>query len=439
MGTTTDKLNYLLETKSLIKEAIEYKGQAIDETDTFRDYADRIKNISTTSRMNVYVQPDEPEDKEGIWIKNDTKISDYDIIFNTHTSTYSAGWSGNITLPLYVCSAVGYKEVIYLFGYDTVDSVTTPKAYIYNPIESTFTELPQPPVTFSLNTFGIVGTKIYLSSGISLYTFDIETKVYEIIGTLPITPGNRATLLSPDGYIYLAKNNWGGSDASFYKYNINTGESTKLANIQNKKNSYTLGYYNGFIYAIGGQKEYSVNKLSYRYNTATNSWSATTNTPVDSIRCNSAATAGNSMYIFGGWNNSGYNTSTFYKFNMETASFSSLTSGGTMAGGIACTVRDNEVYNFSFSNSSAQYAQDNMTKICKRYTISKRGVDTRTYDKTSVVIYTGTTYNTELATLNNTGRNLSYFADVGFYIPEDGFSFENDMYIGDGTSWAQIK
>lgn len=145
------------------------------------------------------------------------------------------------------------------------------------------------------------------------------------------------------------------------------------------------------------------------------------------------------MYIFGGWNNSGYNTSTFYKFNMETATFSSLTSGGTMAGGIACTVRDNEVYNFSFSNSSAQYAQGNMTKICKRYTISKRGVDTRTYDKTSVVIYTGTTYNTELATLNNTGRNLSYFADVGFYIPESGFSFENNIYIGNGTNWTKIK
>lgn len=45
--STTDKLQYLIETKNLIKSAIIDKGQAISDTDTFRSYADKITEIET--------------------------------------------------------------------------------------------------------------------------------------------------------------------------------------------------------------------------------------------------------------------------------------------------------------------------------------------------------------------------------------------------------
>mgnify|MGYP001623612737 FL=1 len=47
MGTINDKIEYLAETKNLIKQAIIAKGQAIEDTDTFRSYASKIQNIST--------------------------------------------------------------------------------------------------------------------------------------------------------------------------------------------------------------------------------------------------------------------------------------------------------------------------------------------------------------------------------------------------------
>jgi len=40
-----DKLNYLLETKNLIKDAIREKGVEISDTDTFRSYAEKILSI----------------------------------------------------------------------------------------------------------------------------------------------------------------------------------------------------------------------------------------------------------------------------------------------------------------------------------------------------------------------------------------------------------
>lgn len=46
MGTTADKLQHLADTKELIKTAIQVKGQSFSGTETFRDYATKINNIS---------------------------------------------------------------------------------------------------------------------------------------------------------------------------------------------------------------------------------------------------------------------------------------------------------------------------------------------------------------------------------------------------------
>ena len=43
------KLDYVEVTKALIKQAIENKGQAIEESDTFREFVNKISNIKTTS------------------------------------------------------------------------------------------------------------------------------------------------------------------------------------------------------------------------------------------------------------------------------------------------------------------------------------------------------------------------------------------------------
>ena len=54
MGTTADKLNYLSNTKSLIKNAIVNKGQTINSGDSFRSFASKIENIQTGVNLNDY-------------------------------------------------------------------------------------------------------------------------------------------------------------------------------------------------------------------------------------------------------------------------------------------------------------------------------------------------------------------------------------------------
>ena len=42
MGSIADKLNYLLETKRLIKQVIIEKGVEVSDSDSFRSYIDKI-------------------------------------------------------------------------------------------------------------------------------------------------------------------------------------------------------------------------------------------------------------------------------------------------------------------------------------------------------------------------------------------------------------
>ena len=55
MGTLKEKLEYIAETKDLIKDAIEAKGVTIESTDTFRDYADKIGEISGGGKPILHI------------------------------------------------------------------------------------------------------------------------------------------------------------------------------------------------------------------------------------------------------------------------------------------------------------------------------------------------------------------------------------------------
>ena len=53
MSYTTDKLNYLKDTKTAIKEAIISKGQEVTDDDTFRSYADKILAITEGGSSDI--------------------------------------------------------------------------------------------------------------------------------------------------------------------------------------------------------------------------------------------------------------------------------------------------------------------------------------------------------------------------------------------------
>ena len=57
MGTLVEKINYLKETKTAIKNAITAKGVSVSDTDTFRSYAGKIGEIQSggSSENNAFM------------------------------------------------------------------------------------------------------------------------------------------------------------------------------------------------------------------------------------------------------------------------------------------------------------------------------------------------------------------------------------------------
>ena len=95
MGTTADKLLYLQDTKSAIKEAIVAKGVDIPSGTTFRDYADKIGDITTGS--SNWVRPAEwlalPDNVDGV-----QKVSILNAVFDTDSEFIAMIFEGDYTV-----------------------------------------------------------------------------------------------------------------------------------------------------------------------------------------------------------------------------------------------------------------------------------------------------------------------------------------------------
>ena len=115
MGTITDKLNKLAETKSAIKTAIVNKGVAVSDSDTFASYASKIASISGGGSSHEFdftvIGYDEEECREanevanimiasGYTVEDINKSIDYSIQLYTG-STYELISSNNIQVYFY--------------------------------------------------------------------------------------------------------------------------------------------------------------------------------------------------------------------------------------------------------------------------------------------------------------------------------------------------
>lgn len=74
MGTTTEKLTYLQETKDAIKNAIVAKGVEVPEGTTFREYAEIINLILSNKKIQANVSN---ESGNIIYIKDQKVLEEY--------------------------------------------------------------------------------------------------------------------------------------------------------------------------------------------------------------------------------------------------------------------------------------------------------------------------------------------------------------------------
>lgn len=127
MGSISDKLSYLEETKQEIADAIVEKGQTVQDSDTFRSYADKIKEISgggggsSIATENIYSTE---EHVIGTWLDGKPiyrKAYYVDKNFPTNSDTDFTSYIPNFSEMDTFVKAFGYKPsnkgFINLHGY----------------------------------------------------------------------------------------------------------------------------------------------------------------------------------------------------------------------------------------------------------------------------------------------------------------------------------
>ena len=160
MGTITDKLNKLAETKSAIKTAIVNKGVSISDSDTFASYADKIASISGGGSAHKFdftvLGYDEEECREaneianiliasGYTVEDINKSIDYSIQLYTG-SVYSLISSNNIQAYFHP------KTSDSLYRYESICKYVPKVSYSSNNLSSA-TSIIKVGTPVNLNTF----------------------------------------------------------------------------------------------------------------------------------------------------------------------------------------------------------------------------------------------------------------------------------------------
>lgn len=92
--SSTDKLNYLLETKEAIKQAIQNEGVTVEDNTTFRDYAEKVtqvgrKSLYLVGSIFISVEPTSPAEYfGGTWEQLENRF------LLGASSTYGGGTTG---------------------------------------------------------------------------------------------------------------------------------------------------------------------------------------------------------------------------------------------------------------------------------------------------------------------------------------------------------
>lgn len=240
-------------------------------------------------KFNVFCQPTEPTEKNGIWLKTSIKVSPKKIVFDTSywgeegwvTPSPVAEYSQNLKNS---CCAV-YKNKIYFWGGET-DTGSWAMSFLYDVAENNY--------------------KVTASTSDGY-------------------PQRSDAMCATCGdYIYVI----GGLDKNdtiiphILKYSPETNSYSKVCNMQSRRYSSCCSVYNNKIYMFGG-----LNGSSTTLNSAEvfdpDSKSCTTISALPDNRSGSCCeTYGDKIYIFGGYMN-GFK-GTVYEYNPETNTYSTL-------------------------------------------------------------------------------------------------------------------
>ena len=466
--TLYENLEYLNETKGIIKQAIIDKGVEVSADTPFREYADKIGDIQGGSgdlddvitaqeqyieeleaiidekasgggsgdgtTMNIFVQTTEPEVKKGIWLEANKTPQYYAFDDEVYVSgTWEPdGLHANIPYNFGSGGTVIVGTNVYIFG-SSVNEYTR-YAYKYDILNNTWTRLTDIPGSNSTNGLraAVVGTDAYLFGGGNgsgqykkAYKYNILTDTYTSIADVPFEFANMsATTVGTDIYLISGNFIWLDYSKQVYKYNTLNNTYTRLSNFPET----TYGIIGGSTVAIDtdiylfGSSADGARTIAYKYDTTRDAYTKLTNIPYN-FDYGSAVLIGTDVYLLGGNSNKKNN----YKYDTLTGTYTKLT---------------DIPYDFSYGGAVALGTNIYLFKGTR---VQVYSLQNKTYEQDNLVVveqgkHNGIGYSVELySNPKNVTPSKYQFVDAYYHTTQDGLITNIPTYYGDGTQWVKFK
>ena len=334
-------------------------------------------------KPNIFLQLNEPEIKEGIWIQAEGKT--FNKIIPDNKVTIGEDWDDtnytNIPYSNTGGRAVSIGTDIYLFG----GSTEYRNAYKYDTLTNTYTALPE--IGFSKYMYGsgidFVGDDLYIFGyDKKAYKFNIVSNTFTQLQSTPkYFQYGRAVAVGTDIYLFGGHPQISGMTDIYnytYKYNTLTGTYTQLTDIPYSFKTGGTVYIHPYIYLFGSTYSEDIYNKAYKYDIENNTYSQLSDIPRKFYSSDAVAINTDKIYLVGG--------------------------GGTQL----------------------------MTVL---------NLKSKEYENNSIVISQAKdTYKTQI--FNNNlieGRMLYSFDDVWHNTTENGLDKTLPTYYGNGTEWVKFK
>ena len=401
-----------------------------------------VSNTPTTS-LNVFIQEEEPETYDGIWLK-DNNIMVTGVDFASEFSIFNS-WSydTSVSTPNAVREAtnVSVGTDIYVIG-GTVDNASSNSMFKYDTVNKTIkslTPLPYKAYGIAATAFG---TDIYIfggrdgNSGLNkAYKYDTLTDTYTQLTNMPYYSGQFSCVLYHDD-IYLFGGHHNGSQLrSAYKYSISTNEYTVLSDLPYAINALTTVVCRDMIYVLGGNNNGPRNGV-YVYDVNNNNYTQVSSLPYGVW---GAASFVLSPYIIlvGGYDapSGGDYSDKIYIYN--TITNETVISPNTLPeklGRLSGSFVNGYFYIIG-AHINDQSSSTNLSEIC----YSPIYLDTSGYNNhNNSVLLICDNRGIETCISSDGGVNISTKVCGGYYFSNNTVSQNIEVYCGTGTKWEPL-
>lgn len=383
-------------------------------------------SVADKPNLNVYVQPNEPEDKTGLWLATNNKL-DYLRYINPHSefNTLNVKVDSTQTISYRFVSGVAVGSDIYSFGGRPNSTSDRDVAFKYNIHTKECTTISSLPTAISFPGVAHYGDYIYIVGGRTgttnklkgVYKYDIINDVYTTLPDIP-TACENASVSIKDDYMYITSPDLG---TSILKYSITTGSCTT---IDASVTPYFSCMYNDKLYLFRAD---GTNIYAHEFDLQSNTLRNIASIKSKAHIYGKCLQDGCMVYLINSY--SPYSITTF---NLATGQITQKPVNGI-------DVLHYCVYAFI----------DNCI-----YTLGGFNNDGNVYDVYKIPVRSSLNFNSNVVTLfmngdfsNKYKTNIKYdlvpaetsFWDIRYYEADKGINDTIPIYYGDGTQWIKFK